>query len=118
MLVFFRFFFVRGLRRVSQVLDSVLVGPLEVGKSRFVFRAPPPQLSRIPAKDVIGVTVMILWVSYRGADFCKVGYFVNNEWQGEDEEEAKRGAGLDPARISRDVLVSRMKINKFAIDWS
>jgi histone chaperone ASF1 len=99
-----------------QVLENVLVGPLEVGQSRFVFRAPPPQLSRIPSKDVIGVTVMILWVSYRGADFCKVGYYVNNEWQG-DEEEARRGAP-DPARISRDVLASRMKISKFAIDWS
>lgn len=95
----------------------MLVGPLEVGQSRFIFRAPPPRLSQIPAKDAIGVTVMILWVSYRGADFCKVGYYVNNELQGvEDEEEARRGP-LDPARISRDVLVSRMKVNKFAIDW-
>ncbi len=106
----------------AQVLESVLVGPLEVGQSRFVFRAPPPRLAKIPAKDVVGVTVMILWASYRGADFCKVGYYVNNEWRGGEllaeqltETEKKK---LDPGLVSRDVLASRMKINKFAIDWS
>jgi histone chaperone ASF1 len=101
------------------VLESVLVGPLEVGQSRFIFRAPPPQLSKIPAKDVVGVTVVMLWAAYRSQDFCKVGYYVNNEWLGPAEEGDKPlPSVLDPALISRDVLASRMKINRFAIDWS
>jgi histone chaperone ASF1 len=43
----------------DQELDSVLVGPLPIGVNKFVFRADPPDLSRIPNSEIIGVTVIL-----------------------------------------------------------
>lgn len=37
-------------------------------------------MSRIPENDAIGVTVVLLTCSYRGQEFIRVGYFINNEY--------------------------------------
>lgn len=50
----------------DQILDSVYVGPIPEGKHMFVFQADPPNVSRIPENDAIGVTVVLLTCSYRG----------------------------------------------------
>lgn len=34
----------------------------------------------IPVADVVGVTVVLITCSYRGAEFVRVGYYVNNEY--------------------------------------
>lgn len=64
----------------DQVLDSVFVGPIPEGKHMFVFQAEPPVVSRIPENDAIGVTVVLLTCSYKGQEFIRVGYFINNEY--------------------------------------
>lgn len=64
----------------DQVLDSVFVGPIPEGKHMFVFQADPPNVSRIPENDAIGVTVVLLTCSYRAQEFIRVGYFINNEY--------------------------------------
>lgn len=64
----------------DQILDSVFVGPVPEGKHMFVFQADPPNVARIPEKDAIGVTVVLLTCSYRGQEFIRVGYFINNEY--------------------------------------
>lgn len=47
----------------------------------FVFyKADPPNVSRIPENDAIGVTVVLLTCSYRAQEFIRVGYFINNEY--------------------------------------
>ena len=64
----------------DQELDSVLVGPVSVGKNVFVFEAPAPDPRLIPEKDVMEVTVLILSALYREAEFIRVGYYVNVEY--------------------------------------
>ena len=59
----------------DQVLDSVLVGPVYAGGYRFVFQANPPDVSKLPTEDVVGVTVVFLSCSYRGEEFIRVGYY-------------------------------------------
>lgn len=44
------------------------------------FQADPPNVSRIPENDAIGVTVVLLTCLYRGQEFIRVGYFINNEY--------------------------------------
>jgi len=46
----------------------------------FTVQADPPNPSRIPREDVIGVTVVLLTCSYRQQEFIRVGYYVNNEY--------------------------------------
>jgi hypothetical protein len=63
----------------DQVLDSVLVGPVPVGIDRFVFEAPAPDPTKIPAADLLGVTVVLLECLYKDRIFVRVGYYVSNE---------------------------------------
>lgn len=70
--------------KYDQTLDAVYVGPVALGQYRFVFQADPPDFSKIPPDDVVGVTIILLTCSYRNQEFLRVGYYVNNEY--EDEE--------------------------------
>jgi len=67
----------------DQELDSVFVGPVSVGKNKFTFEAPAADFSKIPRQDILGVTVILLTCSYKGSEFIRIGYYVNNEYDGE-----------------------------------
>jgi histone chaperone ASF1 len=51
-----------------------------VGVNKFVFEADPPNTTRIPGSDILGVTVILLTCSYDDREFVRVGYYVNNEY--------------------------------------
>jgi hypothetical protein len=51
--------------KYDQELESVLVGPVVVGKNKFLFEAPGPDGSRIPNKDLLEVTVVLLTALYK-----------------------------------------------------
>lgn len=72
--------------KYDQELDSVLVGPVVVGKNKFVFQAPAPDPALIPAKDLMEVTVLLLTCSYKDKEFIRIGYYVNNEYPASEEE--------------------------------
>jgi hypothetical protein len=42
--------------KLDQELDSVLVGPVAVGRNKFVFQAPAPDATKIPQKDLMEVS--------------------------------------------------------------
>ncbi|CBX98235.1 Histone chaperone asf1 [Plenodomus lingam] len=100
----------------DQELDSVLVGPLPIGINKFVFRADPPDLSRIPNSEIIGVTVILLSCSYEDREFVRVGYYVNNEYTDE-------ALALDPPtkpvieKVQRQILAEKPRVTRFAIKW-
>jgi histone chaperone ASF1 len=100
----------------DQELDSVLVGPLPVGVNKFVFRADPPDLSRIPNSEIIGVTVILLSCSYEDREFVRVGYYVNNEYVDE-------ALALEPPakpvieKVQRQILAEKPRVTRFAIKW-
>ncbi len=62
----------------DQELDSVLVGPVMLGVSRFVLDVPAPNPAKIPAEDLLGATAIMITCSYKGKEFVKVGYWVSN----------------------------------------
>ena len=64
----------------DQVLDTVVVGPVPVGKHKFIFQADNPDPEKIPVADAIGVTAVLLTCSYKDHEFVRVGYFVNNDY--------------------------------------
>ncbi|KAF2630069.1 histone deposition protein Asf1 [Macroventuria anomochaeta] len=100
----------------DQELDSVLVGPLPVGVNKFLFRADPPDLSRIPNSEIIGVTVILLSCSYEDREFVRVGYYVNNEYVDE-------ALALEPPakpvieKVQRQILAEKPRVTRFAIKW-
>merc|ERR1712078_514698 len=76
--------------RYDQVLDSVLVGP--------------------------GVTAILLTCSYRGKEFIRVGYYLNNEYT---DEELRENPPSRPQidRLSRNILADKPRVTKFPIDF-
>lgn len=64
----------------DQVLDTIYVGPIPEGRHMFVFQADPPDVTKIPVNDVLGVTVVLLTCCYRSQEFVRVGYYTNNEY--------------------------------------
>ena len=100
----------------DQELDSLLVGPIPVGVNKFIFEADPPNLSKIPASEILGVTVILLSCSYDGREFVRVGYYVNNEY---DSEELNAEPPAKPIidRVRRNILAEKPRVTRFAIKW-
>ncbi|KAI4153144.1 MAG: hypothetical protein LQ340_002485 [Diploschistes diacapsis] len=98
----------------DQELDSLLVGPIPIGVNKFIFEADPPNLTKIPASEIIGVTVILLSCSYDGREFVRVGYYVNNEY---DSEELNAEPPAKPVieRVRRNILAEKPRVTRFAI---
>jgi len=100
----------------DQELDSLLVGPIPVGVNKFIFQADPPDTSRIPDAEILGVTVILLTCAYDGREFVRVGYYVNNEY---DSDELNADPPPKPIleKVRRNVLAEKPRVTRFAIKW-
>lgn len=100
----------------DQTLDTVFVGPVPEGRHMFVFQADPPDPQKIPIADAVGVTVVLLTCSYRGKEFIRVGYYVNNEYL---DSELRENPPTNPQfdKLQRNVLATNPRVTRFKIDW-
>jgi len=100
----------------DQELDTLLVGPIPVGVNKFVFEADPPSTARIPATEILGVTVILLSCSYDDREFVRVGYYVNNEYT-DEVLAAEPPAKPVLEKIRRNILAEKPRVTRFAIKW-
>lgn len=100
----------------DQVLDTIYVGPVPEGRHIFVFQADPPDVARIPEQDVVGVTIVLLTCSYRGQEFVRVGYFINNDYS---DPELRENPPTKPIfeKLTRNILASKPRVTRFKINW-
>jgi len=77
----------------DQVLEDVVVGPILRGPNEFCLTAPAPDPSKIPAAELLGVTVLLLVCEYQDQEFIRVGYYVNTDY---DDEKLREGGGGGP----------------------
>ncbi|XP_075494428.1 histone chaperone ASF1B-like [Primulina tabacum] len=100
----------------DQLLESVLVGPVNVGNYRFVLQADPADPSKIREEDIIGVTVLLLTCSYMGQEFVRVGYYINNDYDDEQlREEPPQKIMID--KVQRNILTDKPRVTKFPINF-
>lgn len=80
------------------------------------YQADPPNVARIPENDAIGVTVVLLTCSYRGQEFIRVGYFINNEYS---DPELRENLPSPPQfdKVIRNILASEPRVTRFKINW-
>lgn len=102
--------------KYDQVLDTVYVGPVAPGQYRFVFQADPPDFSKLPTDDIVGVTVILLTCSYKNQEFIRVGYYVNNEYQDDALREEPPTTPLIE-KLYRNILADKPRVTKFPIEW-
>jgi len=100
----------------DQTLDSVFVGPVPEGRHMFVFEADPPDTTKIPVADVVGVTVVLVTCSYRGKEFVRVGYYVNNEYTDPEMRENPPPTPLYE-KLVRNILATQPRVTRFKIEW-
>lgn len=100
----------------DQNLDTIYVGPVPEGRHIFVFQADPPDVTRIPEQDAVGVTIVLLTCSYRRQEFVRVGYFINNEYS---DPELKENPPAKPQfdKLVRNILASKPRVTRFKINW-
>lgn len=87
-----------------------------MGINKFVFEADPPNLTRIPNNEILGVTVILLSCSYDGREFVRVGYYVNNEYT-DEALIAEPPAKPIIEKVRRNILAEKPRVTRFAIKW-
>jgi histone chaperone ASF1 len=66
---------------------------------------------------------MLLTCAYRGAEFFRVGYYVNNELATPPVADAEGGMDdevpppTDPNLLIRNILVDQPRVTRFSINW-
>lgn len=66
---------------------------------------------------MLGVTVVLITCSYKGQEFIRVGYYVNNEYALPLAEGEEPPRPLDPDLIRRNILADKPRVTRFPIDW-
>lgn len=66
--------------------------------------------------DAVGVTIVLLTCSYKGQEFVRVGYFINNEYT---DPELKENPPARPQfeKMTRNILASKPRVTRFKINW-
>jgi len=101
----------------DQLLDSVDVGPMQVGPYKFVFQAEAPDPRRIPTHDILGVTVILLSCFYHEKEFIRIGYYINTEYDAPELMESPPEQILYE-RLVRNILVDKPRVTRYQIDWA
>lgn len=80
------------------------------------YKADPPDTSKIPADDAVGVTVVLITASYRDQEFVRVGYYVNNEYE---DPEMRENPPSEPQfdKLVRQIASDQPRVTKFKINW-
>jgi len=108
-------------KKYDQELESVLVGPVTLGRNRFTFEAPAPNPELIPKKDLCEVTVLLLSCSYKEREFIRVGYYVSND--NSDVKAVPEGepkpvpTEINIAHVTRNILIDKPRVTRFQIPW-
>lgn len=62
------------------------------------------------------MTVVLLTCSYRGHEFVRVGYFINNEYT---DPELRENPPTQPQfdKVQRNILGDKPRVTRFKINW-
>jgi len=103
------------LSSILRLLSSH-VPPTSLSLSLSVYiQADPPDFSKIPPED-IQTTVILLTCAYKGQEFIRVGYYVNNEYTDEAlREDPPDNPIVD--KLMRNILADKPRVTKFPINW-
>ncbi len=83
---------------------------------RFNFECKPPEFSKIPKHEIVGVTAILLTCSYNEQEFFRVGYYINNFYE---EQELNENPPDSPIldKLTRHILLEKPRVTRFQIDW-
>lgn len=103
-------------KRFDQELESIEIGPLQMGSMKFEFDSEGPDMSKVPEEERVGVTAILLLCTYKSQEFFRCGYYINNIY---DCEELIENPPEKPlvSRLQRIIQADQPRITIFNIDW-
>eukprot|EP00656_Telonema_subtile_P031365 TRINITY_DN34334_c0_g1_i2.p1 TRINITY_DN34334_c0_g1~~TRINITY_DN34334_c0_g1_i2.p1 ORF type:complete len:144 (-),score=26.71 TRINITY_DN34334_c0_g1_i2:60-491(-) len=90
----------------DQELESVLVGPVEMGLNRFVFQGDAPNPALIPKDDLLGVTVVLVTCSYRDKEFIRICLLYTSDAADEEDSVDLGGRRIIKKKKKTEIRVS------------
>lgn len=76
----------------------------------------PPNPSKIPKEDIVGITAVLITCSYGKTEFVRIGYYVNNAYD-DPELEMNPPTEIKIEKLVRTILADKPRITKFPINW-
>lgn len=76
----------------------------------------PPDHTKIPRKDILGVTVIMITAMFRRQEFFRCSFFVYNDY---NDENSNSKSVIDVDKVIRSILVKqpRVRINEILWDY-
>ncbi|KAL3090842.1 hypothetical protein niasHS_007217 [Heterodera schachtii] len=105
-----------GREEHDQVLDSVLIGPIQEGRHKFLFEAPPPQIHNLRPEDFMDVTLLLLKCKYREQLFMKIGWFVTHTYTDPELVENPPSQPLIE-KLKRTIVGEDVRVTSYPIKW-
>mmetsp|Transcript_3087 Transcript_3087/g.2658 ORF Transcript_3087/g.2658 Transcript_3087/m.2658 type:complete len:95 (+) Transcript_3087:313-597(+) len=81
---------------------------------QFDLETNPPDPNQIPESEILGVTAIIISVTYQEKEFFRVGYYVYNSYD-DPEMNENPPEHVQLHRIVRNVLHDKPRITRFDI---
>ncbi|OII76325.1 anti-silencing ASF1-like protein [Cryptosporidium andersoni] len=103
-------------RDMDQELDCIALGPITRGALKFVFHAPSPNFTHIPAEDIHGMAVVLILGSYRNEEFIRIGYYVHNVYIDPILEDNPPDIPIIK-KLQRIILSESPRLTRFNISW-
>ena len=90
-----------------------------------MLEAPAPDATKLPPNEIRGVTVVLVTCSYKGAEFVRIGYYVNNDFADEALRDTWSAATppktFIPAtmvpQLQRHILADKPRVTRYTIPW-
>ena len=73
-----------------------------------------PDFTKIPIKDLLGVTVLMVTAMYRQQEFFRCSYFVYNDYPSDLSSSKEQ---IDISKVTRNILVKEPRIRYNEILW-
>ena len=89
------------------------------GRHMFVFQADGADHNKIPPKDILGLTAVMITCSYHEQEFVRVGYFVHNDYENEELKDPEKRPELPDMSqtITRNIMAEEPRVTRFRINW-
>jgi histone chaperone ASF1 len=101
--------------QLDQELDDSMIAPIPSGINTFAFEAIPPDPTKIPNEDILGVAALIVTGSYKNQEFIRFGYYQNTGYDNEEMRENPPDQ-LDYAHLIREIS-NKPRVTRFNIQW-
>lgn len=97
----------------DEELETYHIFGHQLGKFKITFQVTPPSIIGNTMSDLFGITVLLIQFIYKGFEFIRVGYYINNELKGSIEKDSNSGFFFKVKNTERNILIKEPRVTRF-----